>query len=142
MEPAPRPALEMIQPQLLLHLLIALLHRPAALPEPHRTQPTRPHRQVREGELDLAVGLLLNQQPQWLGAGTPASFPTLRRPDPHPAKLPRQFPFGPFPPGHFPPRQAPRQLLQTNRSRVPLSQVGVRWPPASGRGLRPLPARL
>src|SRR5206468_224076 len=33
MKPAPRPALEMIQPQLFLHLLVALLHRPPALPD-------------------------------------------------------------------------------------------------------------
>src|SRR4051794_17599707 len=34
--PAPRPPLKMIHPHFFLHLLIALLPRPAALPEPNR----------------------------------------------------------------------------------------------------------
>ena len=63
MEPAPRPALEMIQAQFLLHLLIALLHRPAALPQPDRLDPAGPRRQVREGILDLPIAPLLDQQP-------------------------------------------------------------------------------
>src|ERR1700722_18471257 len=33
-EAAPRAALEMIQAQFLLHLLVALLHRPPTLPQP------------------------------------------------------------------------------------------------------------
>src|SRR3954465_14880738 len=41
MKPAPRPALEVIQAQFFLHLLVTLLHRPAALPEPDRFEPTR-----------------------------------------------------------------------------------------------------
>src|SRR3981081_4187311 len=39
METAPRPALEMIQPEFFLHLLIALFHRPTALPQPDRREP-------------------------------------------------------------------------------------------------------
>ena len=38
-EAAPGAALEMIQAQFLLHLLVALLHRPAALPQPDRPEP-------------------------------------------------------------------------------------------------------
>src|SRR5271165_3507095 len=48
MEPAPRPALEMVQTQFLLHLLIALFHWPAALPQSDRPDPAGPWRQVRE----------------------------------------------------------------------------------------------
>src|SRR5207248_7999041 len=98
MKSAPRPALEMIQAQLTLHLFVALLHRPAALPEPDRFEPTRPRRQVRERELDLAVGLLLDQQPVRRGEGTRALYPVLRRPDPDPTEAARQPPLGPFPP--------------------------------------------
>src|SRR3954447_19381690 len=90
MKPTPRPALEMIQAQLFLHLLVALLHRPAALPEPDRLQPTRLDRQIREGELDLAVALLLDQQPVRRGEGTLTPSPSLSRPDPDPAELPPQ----------------------------------------------------
>src|SRR5262245_14444480 len=105
-KPTPRPALEMIQAQFLLHLLVALLHRPAALPEPHRLNPAGPRRQIGEGEPDLAIGLLLDQQPDRLDEGTLTALPTLRRPDPDPAELPRQLPLGPFPPGHLPAGQA------------------------------------
>ena len=58
-EAAPAPPLEVVQPQLLFELLVALLHRPAALPQPHRPNATGPRRQVREGVLELAVGLFL-----------------------------------------------------------------------------------
>src|SRR5215831_14751580 len=105
-KPTPRPALEMIQAQLLLHLLIALLHRPAALPEPDRLDPAGARRQVREGILDLAVGPLLDQQPDRIGARTGAMVPTLARPDPDPSELPRQFPLGPLAPGYLAPGQA------------------------------------
>ena len=80
-EPPPRPALEVVQAQLLLHLLVALLHRPAALPQPDRLDPARVRRQVAEGVLDLAVGLLLDQQPDRLGPGALA-----RSPSPGPAR--------------------------------------------------------
>jgi hypothetical protein len=48
----------MVQSEFFLHLLIPLLHRPAALPEADRLDPAGSARQVREGVLDLAVGLL------------------------------------------------------------------------------------
>src|SRR3954447_5068533 len=101
MEPAPRPALEMIQAQLFLHLLVALLHRPAALPEPDRLEPARPPRQGSESGPGLAVGLLLDQQPERLGEGALTPLPALRRPDPDPTELPRELPLGPFTPGHL-----------------------------------------
>src|SRR4051794_5976911 len=47
-EPPPGAALEMSQAQLLLHLLIALLHGPAGLPQPDRPQSCRLRRQVAE----------------------------------------------------------------------------------------------
>src|SRR3954451_17878814 len=129
----------MVQAQFFLHLLVALLHRPPALPETDRRQPTRPGRQIRDGEPDLAVGLLLDQQPERFGEGTLTPLPTLRRPDPDPAELPRQFPLGPFPPGHFPARQAVSQLLQTDRPRALLGQAGVRPRSTPSRGLWQLP---
>src|SRR5262245_36309806 len=97
----PRPALEMIQTQFLLHLLVALLHRPAALPEPDRFDPAGARRQVREGILDLAVGPLLDQQPDRRGAGAGALGPILARPDPDPGEAPRQLPLGPLAPRHL-----------------------------------------
>jgi len=62
-KPAPRATLKMFEAQFFLHLLVALLHRAAAFPEPQRLDPTGAHRQIREGVLDLAVGPLLDQQP-------------------------------------------------------------------------------
>src|SRR3954467_3945183 len=134
MEPAPRPALEMIQAQLFLHLLVTLLHRPAALPEPDRLEPTRLGRQIREGELDLAVGLLLDQQPVRRGEGTLTPSPSLSRPDPDPAELPPQLPLGPFPPRHLPAWQPPGQFVEANRARALLGQAGVRPRSAPRRG--------
>src|SRR5258708_33965836 len=57
MEPTPRPALEMIQAQFFLHLLVALLPRPPTLPEPTRLDPPRLRRPFREAELDFPAGL-------------------------------------------------------------------------------------
>src|SRR4029079_2029112 len=57
-EPPPGSPLEMVQPQLLLHLLVAVLHRPATLPQPNRLLQARALRQVAEGVFDLAVRLL------------------------------------------------------------------------------------
>src|SRR5262245_14558000 len=135
MIPAPRPALEMIQAQLFLHLLVALLHRPAALPEPHRLESARPGRQVREGELNLAVGLLLDQQPVRLRVRTGAPLPALSRPDAHPTEAARQLPLGPLTPSDFPAGQTLGQFPEGDRSRALLGQPGQsprsatpRWP--------------
>src|ERR1700682_4950859 len=92
MKSAPRAALEVCQTQLLLHLLVALLHRPAGLSEPNRFDTAGPCRQVRETILDLAVGPLLDQQPDRSGARTGAFGPTLARPDADPGELRRPLP--------------------------------------------------
>src|SRR3954453_9393433 len=132
MEPTPRPPLEMIQAQFFLYLLVALLYRPATLPEPDRLHPARPRRQVRGRGLELAVGLLLDQQPLRLGEGALAPLPALRRPDPHPGELPRQLPLGPFPPGHLAAGETPGHLPQPDRLRASLGQAGVRPRTAPG----------
>src|SRR5262245_63848902 len=100
-KPTPRPALEMIQAQFFLHLLVALLHRPAALPEPDRLDPAGARRQVREGVLELAIGPFLDQQPDRIGTGTGPCGPIVARPDPDPGELRRQLPLGPLAPGHL-----------------------------------------
>src|SRR4051794_16935241 len=96
MEPTPGTPLEMIQAQFFLHLLVALLHRPAALPQPHRPEPPCPLGQVAEGVLELPVGLLLDQQPEGFGPGTIAGLPALRRPDPQPGEPPGELRLGPL----------------------------------------------
>ena len=53
----------MIQAQFFLHLLVALFHRPPALPEANCPDATRVGRQVREGVLDRAVFAPLDQEP-------------------------------------------------------------------------------
>src|SRR3954462_8448397 len=53
-EAAPGAALEVVQAQLLLQLLVALFHRPAAFPQADRLLAAGARRQVREGELPLA----------------------------------------------------------------------------------------
>src|SRR4051812_25651482 len=96
----------MIQAQFFLHLLVALLHRPAALPEPDRPDSPGVRRQVRDGILDLTVGPFLDQEPDRLGAGAAATRPVLSRPDADPGELRRQLPLGPLTPGHPATRQA------------------------------------
>src|SRR5262249_59184624 len=99
-EPAPGPPLEVVHAQLLLHLLIPLLHRPAALPQTHRLPHAGPGRQIAQGVLDLAVLLLLDQQPHRTLARALACLPARRRPDAQPGEPPRQPRLRPLPPGH------------------------------------------
>src|SRR5437764_1481656 len=115
MKPAPRPPLEVVQAQLLLHLLIALLHRPAAPPEPDRLDPARSLGEVAESVFQLAVGLLLDQQPDRIGARAVAGGPAVPGPDPQPGEPTRHRPLGPLPPGDLPPRRPLGQLLQADR---------------------------
>src|SRR5262245_54558486 len=91
MEAPPGAALEVVQAQLLFQLLVALLHRPATLPQADRLHAAGPRRQVREGELPLAVGLLLDQQPDRPGAGAGPLLPALARPDAQPGEARRQL---------------------------------------------------
>src|SRR4051794_41822308 len=104
MEAPPGAALEMVQAQFLLHLLVTLLHRPATLPQPHGPQPRGLRRQVAEGILQLPVGLTLDQQPDRLGPGARARGPAAAGPDPQPGEGARQPP--PWPPAPRPPAPA------------------------------------
>src|SRR5271165_6994570 len=141
MEATPRPALEMIQSQFFLHLLVALLHRPATLPEPNRFDPAGTRRQVREGILNLAVGSFLDQQPDRLGTRTSTFGPAQPRPNADPGELRRQLPLGPLTPGDLVPRQTFGQRFEAHGSRTTRGQA--RSPPAAAGRLRgPVPARL
>src|SRR5512135_883862 len=143
MKAAPRTTLVMIQAQFFLHWLVALLHRPAALPEPNRLDSAGARRQVRERILDLAVGPLLDQQPQRFGARTGAFGPTLPRPGADPGALRRQLPQGPLTPGHLTTGQAFSQGFQAHRSWVVLGQMGPTPGTAAGRWpCGPVPTRL
>src|SRR4051812_22923869 len=103
-EAPPRAALMVVRPEFLLHLLVALFHRPAAPPQPDRTQAARARRQVAEGVLQLAVGLLLDQQPDRLGPGALPRRPAPGGPDPQPGESAGHRPLGRLPPRHLPPR--------------------------------------
>ena len=60
MEAPPGAALEVVQAQLLLHLLITLLHRPAALPQADGPQPRRtPGSPSATGALLFTIGKTL-----------------------------------------------------------------------------------
>src|SRR5262249_7738864 len=109
-EASPGPPLEVVQAQRLLQLLVALLHRPAALPQADRLLATRPRRQVGEGELQLAVGLLLDQQPDRPRPGAGAVLPALARPDAQPGEARRQLALGALTPGHLAQPHPPGQL--------------------------------
>src|SRR5215470_4671445 len=100
-ETTPRATLEMIQAQFFLHLLVALFHRPAALPEPNRLDPAGARWQVRDRITDRPVGSLLDQQPDRFGARAGPASPTLARPDADPGELRRQLPLGPLAPGYL-----------------------------------------
>src|SRR3954471_19070076 len=104
-EPAPGAALVVVQPEFLLHLLVPLLHRPAALPQPDRLDPASRLGQVAQGVLDLAAGLLLDQQPDRPGPGAVAGGPTAAGPHPQPGEPTRELPLGPLAPGHLPQRR-------------------------------------
>src|SRR6516165_2872906 len=85
-ETTPGAALEMIQPQLFIHLLVALLHTPATLPPSHGLQAGRWLGQVRESVLDFAVVALLNQQPHRLGMGAVPGLPVVSWPNTYPGE--------------------------------------------------------
>src|SRR5581483_7094541 len=85
-EPPPGPALMVVQPELLLHLLVAEFHRPAAPPEADGSDPAGVRRQVAEGVLQLAVCLLLDQEPDRPPAGALPGRPALARPDTQPGE--------------------------------------------------------
>src|SRR5262249_22644714 len=97
-EAPPGASLEVVQAQFLLELLVALLHRPEALPQPDRLLATGPRRQIGEAELQLAVGLLLAQQPPRRRIAASALLPVLARPAAHPGDPRRHPPW--LPPRH------------------------------------------
>src|SRR3954447_10271741 len=107
MEAPPRPALEVRQAQLLLHLLVALFHRPATLPEADPPQSPGLLRQIAEGILPLAVGLLFDQQPDRLRQGAAAGVPARGGPDAEPGEPAGELPLGPLPPGAGTPGRVP-----------------------------------
>src|SRR5262249_56607681 len=111
------PALVVIQTEFFLHLLVALFHRPAAPPQADGFEPAGARRQVAEGVLELAVGLLLDQKPDRLGPGALPRGPPPARPDPRPGEPAPHRPLGPLPPRHLPPRRACRQPLEADRPR-------------------------
>ena len=130
-----------VQAELLLHLLVSLLHRPAALPEADRLDPAGAARQVRQGVLDLAVGLLLDQQPHRLGPGAIAGGPAAAGPDPQPREPTRELALGPLTPGHLPQRRHGGQLLEADRSGRIRGQSGPLPRPAGGGARRLDPVR-
>jgi hypothetical protein len=79
-----------------LHLLVAEFHRPAAPPQPDRKQAAGARRQVAEGVLQLAVGLLLDQQPERLSPRARAGGPAPGRPHTRPGEAARHRPLGPL----------------------------------------------
>ena len=60
-EAAPGAALEVVEPEFFLHLLVALLDLPTFVPKPHYLDPGGVGGQVAEGVLERAVGLLLDE---------------------------------------------------------------------------------
>ena len=82
----PGTAFVMVQSQFFLHLLIALFHGPAAPPQADCAESTGGRRQVAEGVLDGAVGLLLDQQPLRRGADALTGRPSAGRPNPQPGE--------------------------------------------------------
>ncbi len=89
----PRASLEVVQTQLFLELLVALLDVPATLPQLNRVDHRCLSRQVRQRIADRAIASPLHQQPACFGfqvrhiASRPAMLPTVRRPHPHPSEL-------------------------------------------------------
>src|SRR5262249_57651355 len=110
----------------------------AAPPQADRLEPAGALRQVTERVLELAVGLLLDQQPDRSGPGALPRRPPLARPDPQPGEPAPHRPLGPLPPGDLPPRRPRRQLLAADRpwrilgQPVPLPRGGTGAGPRGG----------
>ena len=91
MEVTPRTALEVIQAQLFLQLLVPLFHPPAALPRTHCRLVAGACRQVRYCELQRPVVVFLDQQPHGYGLGTCALCPTVHAHTPTKVNRPDRF---------------------------------------------------
>src|SRR5581483_4812650 len=122
-------------------LLIPLLHRPAALPQTYRLHSARPFGEVREGILDLAVGLLLDQQPDRFRPGAVPGLPALSGPDPQPGEPTRQLPLRPLAPRYTTPAHALGQVAQGDGLGAVVGQPRSRRGPAAPRRGRLLPTR-
>ena len=100
----PGASLEMVQPQLLVELLVALLHLPARLPQANRLQHGRLRRQVRQRIADGAITPPLHQQPARFGLQiryilrSATVLPAVGWPHALPGKLGVQRAFGALPP--------------------------------------------
>src|SRR5262249_51677115 len=127
--------------QFLFQLLVALFHRPAALPQADRLLATGVRRQVRERVLDLAIGLLFDQQPHRTLAGACASLPAVAGPNLKPGEAAAQLSLGPLAPGHLPPGQTGGQLVQRHGPRGTLRQLRPGLWAATRRGRRRHPRR-
>src|SRR3954453_10504163 len=109
-QPAPRAALEVVEAELLLELLVRLLAHPARLDGRRQLLEGRVGREVREVVLALAAGAVLAHQPHLLAGQVPAvpELTALGRAHPYGGELGRERPFGAAPPGDAAPRD-PRQ---------------------------------
>src|SRR5215469_469209 len=87
----PRATFEVVQPEFLLELLIALLHLPARLPDTNCVLEAGGCWQIGQRIADRAVAAPLDQQPTRFGGGVghvrrrAAHAPAVRWPHPYPA---------------------------------------------------------
>src|SRR5258707_4533013 len=95
---------EVVQSQLLLELLVALLPLPACLPQPGPLRQRRVRRQVGQRVADRTVAPPFHQQPARFGCrvghviSRAADAPAMRWPDAYPSKLRVQRSLGARPP--------------------------------------------
>ena len=108
-QPAPRAALEVIEPEFFLELLVRLLAHPARLDQRGQPLQRRVRRQVGQIVLALARRAMLAHQPD-LVAGQMLPGPSLQthlrpigNPHPHGGELRPQRTLGAVPPGDPPP---------------------------------------
>src|SRR2546428_4708901 len=122
-EPRPRATLEVIQSQLLLELLIALLHLPARFPQADRFRQGRGRWQVGQRVADRTIGPPLDQQPARFGGrvgqviSRAAHAPAMGWPDAHPGKLGLEWSLGALSPAEWRALERLGQPLDRHRRR-------------------------